>query len=547
MSINSAPINTFPINAPAAAPAAPVVQVPLTLANAINSPPLAVLPVPLNLANAIPPTTDAGFLWALPLRIDAGFVWDLVLRVGALATYPLGWAADMVITYPLQLLAKVDAGFEWPLPMLDVDPVNREIEFPYSLRLNREFELSAELLEVVNREIELSAGLLDAVNREFELSAELLAFDKVNRQIRYVYSLLDESAVNVTGAIELELVKTNEIIPITSGTVETSEDSYTWIATIDLADIRDFDKFDFDDELIVRIYGEEYNLLVDGKDRSRSGPADVSARLRAISTTARAATPRAAELSETFGQILAQDAVEQILGQLVDWQIIDWLIPAGRLAAENADPIEIAQQIVEAAGATIETNPDGTFYVRDRYPVPVAQWETATPDQVYLESDAILTWSEGFRPEQIFNRFRIRDGGGDDFRDRIIFEADEDNGLAGSLFVFPNPFRDINVIDTSDAAITATPVGDVFLEKEDEVEFREGAGGVSFPVFSIQSVEWFDLDIGPVNFTLDSTDVTSSDPVNKFSIALIKYTTRAKEFRTSSPVADVAQFLVEDC
>ncbi len=547
MSINSAPINTFPINAPAAAPAAPVVQVPLTLANAINSPPLAVLPVPLNLANAIPPTTDAGFLWALPLRIDAGFVWDLVLRVGALATYPLGWAADMVITYPLQLLAKVDAGFEWPLPMLDVDPVNREIEFPYSLRLNREFELSAELLEVVNREIELSAGLLDAVNREFELSAELLAFDKVNRQIRYVYSLLDESAVNVTGAIELELVKTNEIIPITSGTVETSEDSYTWIATIDLADIRDFDKFDFDDALIVRIYGEEYNLLVDGKDRSRSGPADVSARLRAISTTARAATPRAAELTETFGQILAQDAVEQILGQLVDWQIIDWLIPAGRLAAENADPIEIAQQIVEAAGATIETNPDGTFYVRDRYPVPVAQWETATPDQVYLESDAILTWSEGFRPEQIFNRFRIRDGGGDDFRDRIIFEADEDNGLAGSLFVFPNPFRDINVIDTSDAAITATPVGDVFLEKEDEVEFREGAGGVSFPVFSIQSVEWFDLDIGPVNFTLDSTDVTSSDPINKFSIALIKYTTRAKEFRTSSPVADVAQFLVEDC
>jgi len=492
-------------------------------------------------------TATAGFLWSLPLVVDNSFVWDLVLRVGAMATYPLGWAADMAITYPLQMLAKVDAGFEWPLPMLDVDPVNREIEFPYSLRLNREFELSAELLETVNREIELSAELLEGVNREVELSAELLAFDKVNRQIRYVYSLLDEAAVNVTGAIELELVKTAEIIPITSGTVETSEDSYTWIATIELADIRDFDKFDFDDALIVRIYGEEYNLLVDGKDRSRSGPADVSARLRAISTTAAAATPRAAELTQTFPQILAQDAVNQILGVVVDWQIIDWLIPAGRLAAENADPIEIAQQIVEAAGATIETNPDGTFYVRDRYPVPVAQWETATPDQVYLESDAILQWSEGFRPEQIFNKFRIRDGGGDDFRDRIIFEADEDNGLAGSLFVFPNPFRDINVIDTSDNAITATPVGDVFLEKEDEVEFREGAGSVSFPVFSIQSVEWFDLDIGPVNFTLDSTDVTSSDPINKFSIALIKYTTRAKEFRTSSPVEDVAQFLVEDC
>lgn len=492
-------------------------------------------------------TATAGFVWALPLVVDNSFVWDLVLRVGAMATYPLGWAADMVITYPLQMLVKVDAGFEWPLPLRDVDPVNREIEFPYSLRLNREFELSAELLEIVNREVELSAGLLDSVNREIELSAELLAFDVVNRQIRYVYSLLDESAVNVTGAIELELVKTAEIIPITSGTVETSEDSYTWIATLELANIRDFDKFDFDDAVIVRIYGEEYNLLVDGKDRSRTGPADVSARLRAISTTAQAATPRAAELTETFPAILAQDAVEQILGQLVDWQIIDWLIPVGRLAAENADPIEIAQQIVEAAGATIETNPDGTFYVRDRYPVPVAQWETATPDQVYLESDAILTWSEGFRPEQIFNRFRIRDGGGDDFRDRIIFEADEDDGLAGSLFVFPNPFRDITVIDTSDNAITATPVGDVFLEKEDEVEFREGAGSVSFPVFSIQSVEWFDLDIGPVNFTLDSTAVTSSDPINKFSIALIKYTTRAKEFRTSSPVEDVAQFLVEDC
>jgi len=501
----------------------------------------------LNLKYSRANTANAGFLWSLPLSVDNAFTWELVLRVGAMATYPLGWAVDMAITYPLPMLAKVDAGFEWPLPMLDVDPVNREIEFPYSLRLNREFELSAELLETVNREVELSAELLDAVNREFELSAELLAFDKVNRQIRYVYSLLDEAAVNVTGAIQLELVKTGEIIPITSGTVETSEDSYTWIATIELADIRDFDKFDFDDALIVRIYGEEYNLLVDGKDRSRGGPADVSARLRAISTTAQAATPRADELTETFGQILAQDAVEQILGQVVDWQIIDWLIPAGRLAAQNADPIEIAQQIVEAAGATIETNPDGTFYVRDRYPVPVAQWETATPDQVYLESDAILTWSEGFRPEQIFNKFRIRDGGGDDFRDRITFEADEDNGLAGTLFVFPNPWRDVTVSDTSDNAITATPAGDVFLTKEDQVEFREGAASVSFPVFSIDAVVWHDLDIGPVNFTLDSTDVTSSDPVNQFSLATITYTTRAKTWRTSSPVEDVAQFLVEDC
>lgn len=492
-------------------------------------------------------TTDASFTYSLPLLVDSEFVWELILRVGALATFPLGWSAAVAFTFPLTLLAKVDSAHTFPLPLLDTDPVNREFQYPYSLRLNREFQLSATLLDTVNREFELSAGLLDTVNREFQLSAELLAFDKVNREFRYVWSLLEQSAVNVTGALQLELVKTAEIVPITSGTIEISEDSYAWTGTLDLANIRDFDKFEYDDDVILRLYGEEYEMVVDGKDRGRSGPAQVRSSLRVISKSARSATPRAAELTETFGAILAKDAVEQILGQAVDWQIIDWLIPAGRLAATEADPVEIASQIVEAAGGLLETKIDGSFVVRNRYPVPVAQWDTATPDQVYLESDAIMSWSEGFRPTAIFNKFRIRDGGDDTRGDRIIFEADEDDRLQGSLFVFPQPWRDITVTDTSDDAITATPVGDVFREEEDQVEFRDGAGSVGFPIFSIQSVEWLDLDIGPVNFTLDDTRVESSDPVNKYSLAIIKYTTRAKEFRTSSPVADTAQFLVEDC
>lgn len=546
MAINQAPINQVPINAPAAA-VVPALQVPLNMAWAINVPPLPVLQVPLNMAWAIPAATNAAFTWSLPLKVTAGFTWDLVIRVGAMATYPLGWSANMAITFPLPLLKKVDAGFTWPVPLLDTDPVDREFEYPYSLRLNREFQLSAGFLDTVNREFQLSAGLLDTVNREFELSAALLAFDRVDREFRYVWSLLENTAINITGAIQLELVKTAEIVPITEGTIEISEDSYSWTGTVNLAQIEDFDKFDYDDDVIVRLYGEEYELVVDGKDRGRTGPAEVRSALRLISRSARSATPRADELTETFGAITASAAVAQILGVAVDWQIIDWLIPAGALAATNADRVELASQIAEAAGGLLETNIDGSFYVRDRYPDAVATWPTATPDQVYLETDAIMSWSEGFRPQAIFNRFRISNGADARAGDRIEFTRDEDTGLAGLLHVFPSPWRDVNVIHTSDPGIVLVDEGDVFLEREDVVEFRDGKGSVGDPVFSIQSVEWFDLDIGPVNFELDSRTVTSSDPVNLYSLAKINYTTRAKQWRTSSPVPDMAQYLVEDC
>lgn len=542
MSINDAAINEFAINAEAEA-------VPIfvsTFDQKWETFSLTGQTSTFNQKWAASNTADVAFTYALPLLVDTSFTWDLIMKVGTLATFPLGWTGDSEHEFPLPLLGLVDAAMTFPLPMLDTDPVDNEFEYPYSLRLNREFELSAAFLDTVDREFVFSAGLLDTVNREFEWSAALLAFDRVNREFRYVWSLLEATAVNVTGAIQLELVKTAEIVPIIDGTLEISEDSYAWTGTLNLARIADFDKFDYDDDVIVRIYGEEYNLVVDGKDRGRTGPAEVRASLRVISTSARSATPRATELTEEFVSILASDAVAQILGEPVDWQIIDWLIPPGDLAAENADPVELASQIAEAAGGLLETNPDGTFYVRNRYPVPVQQWPTATPAQVYLETDSIMSWSEGFRPQEIFNRFRITNGADAATGDRIAFVADDDNGLAGTLYVWPSPWRPINVLDTSDAAINATPIGDVFLEREQTVEFVEGVGSVADPVFSIDEVTWHDLDIGPVTFELDSRSVASSDPVNRYSLATIKYTTRAKAFRTSSPVEDVAQFLVED-
>ena len=158
-----------------------------------------------------------------------------------------------------------------------------------------------------------------------------------------------------------------------------------------------------------------------------------------------------------------------------------------------------------------------------------------------------MSLAESFEGQEIFNKFRIRDVSDSDFRDRIVFEASDQTGLEGCLFVFPSPFRPITVEHTSDTQISLTLVGEVFLEKEELIEFQDGQGSSAFPIFDLLSVEWMDDDLGALTFTQFENTFFSADPVNKFSLATVTYRTKAVKFTTSSTVDDQVQFLVVDC
>lgn len=476
----------------------------------------------------------------LPLRLRVGTPFDIQANFRILASFEIDYifparvgGQDFEVVYDLKP-DKVTAPFDIPAPL----KVQGDTEVAYNLRPR------------VTAPFDITAGLNIRVNAPFEVAYELRLRDRVTKPTTVVYTLVDETGVNVTDLITLTLVRTGEVIAIQGGEVEISEGANVWTGSLTLARITDADKFLFDDDVILDLNGEIYEMVVDSIQQNRTGPATVSAILRVLSKSARFDTPRASEVTHIFDvPTSAQDAAEFLLGTTVDWRTVDWLLPANRFGVENASALDAVAILAEAVGATLETNPDGTLYVRDQYEVRVSDYLTATPSHVFLAADSILAIAESLGPQEIVNRLRIRDDEGSLFQDRMEFEPDTDNELIGTMSIFPSPFRDMDLDTTrfNPPIIILSKIGTVEITKTETIEIIEGEGTVGFPIFAIDSTQYLDVDLGALTFDPDSETVRSSDPVNLYSLVEITYRTRAIQFRVESTQNGIpAQFLSVD-
>ncbi len=140
-------------------------------------------------------------------------------------------------------------------------------------------------------------------------------------------------------------------------------------------------------ELAATINGIVFRLLAERVARSRSfGKSDISISGRGIAAALDA--PYAALASYySAPAITAQQAAEAAITSLaapagwsLDWQITDWLLPAG-LWSHQGSPISAVNRIAAAAGAYVQADPLAkVLHVLPRYPIAPWAWAAATPD-----------------------------------------------------------------------------------------------------------------------------------------------------------------------
>lgn len=140
-------------------------------------------------------------------------------------------------------------------------------------------------------------------------------------------------------------------------------------------------------ELEARVNGVNFLLLAEKVTRERSfasGRITVSGR----GIAAELGDPYAAAVSRTnttdkLAQQLANAALTVNgvgIGWTVDWQLTDWLVPAG-VWSHTGSPIEAVTRIAEAAGGYVQAAAaDRTLIVRHRYPIVPWDWPLQTPD-----------------------------------------------------------------------------------------------------------------------------------------------------------------------
>lgn len=154
-------------------------------------------------------------------------------------------------------------------------------------------------------------------------------------------------------------------------------------------------------ELLANINGHPYRLLMEGAPkRQRSfGKWGVSIGGRGIAASLDSPYQDIGVRSNPEQDYTAQQLMVDALtingasnGWAIDWQITDWLVPAGAWAHQGT-PIAAILDVAGAVGAIVQAADAGkTLRILPRYPIAPWGWQAATPD-IQIPLDILTTES----------------------------------------------------------------------------------------------------------------------------------------------------------
>lgn len=470
-------------------------------------------------------------------------------------TSHVGFATESAYTlYGLLRVAK-----EAPYAIRSTNTIHKAFESSYSLRLNRAIESSYDLITniLVRQVVDGTYGLLgriatakearynltSRVSKAFEARYAVRNLATVGKVIAGVYSLFGDTVIVQTNQPYITYQGRN--IRIVDGDVSTSEGGYTWEGNFTLADIADYAQFRQDEPFVVNLYGEEYHFVVDGKELRRDAPASASFRLMGVSPSARFAEPRSPKKDYSWEDaVYALDAAEEATLNDVEWNTVNWLIPAYRLGFTDTTPLDIVQTLAVAVGAVVQSSREGVLQVRPLFPISVPAYAASFPAHTFLEGADILEVSENYSSGEIANKFRIADA---DIvmSDQIEWVPDSSGSLAGYIKAYPQPWRtDVNLIHTGDGTVVIG-MGSVRAREEEElVEIFQGQGSLQYPLYQLVDVEWEAQNLGGIVFVQDAREFTVTGP-GANSLVRVTYRTRSIDYRVVSGSGRPTQFLLE--
>lgn len=126
-----------------------------------------------------------------------------------------------------------------------------------------------------------------------------------------------------------------------------------------------------------------------------------------VSKSAVLAAPYAPQRTRTnaepaYAQQIALAELE-FTGWTLDWDIVDWLLPAGAYSLAQTTPVDAVKRIVESAGGFLQTaRTDAILRALPRYAVMPWHWGDATPD-VILPADAFEAMPSNWNEKPAYN------------------------------------------------------------------------------------------------------------------------------------------------
>ena len=370
------------------------------------------------------------------------------------------------------------------------------------------------------------------------------------RQVKVPWAVLADTSIQAV-AHTPELLWNGQILRILQATLSCDEDSPVWIARIELADRSDFARIGLGDALTLTLGLESFVLIVDGKTLSRESISVQRHEITAVSPAAGLESPFAASLSvysdspcsarETVEGLVAGAVAAEI--RAVQWDLPDWLIPAGRLMLDSVTPLSAARSIVAAIGGIVESAPDGTLICRARHPVRIPNYATASVTHFLFDSDVLGSVAR-IAPNRGFNRVTLANEEGSEsaLPDRIEYVPEVDDPRQGRVQAWLGRERAVVLAHTGHPDTVISSLGTVLQEESETLEFIDGVSSARYPVDAIQSIAWQHNNLGDV--TADRENLAAA--IRGYSLLKFSYRTRAQHWRVSLAADEEVQFVLID-
>jgi hypothetical protein len=398
----------------------------------------------------------------------------------------------------------------------------------------------------VAEELVIQSDLSESVANSVAIRSELVEKDTVSSEI-----LVNSSLIDVSSTVEVNpptiTIGTQKVL-LSDMDISFDEGQYGWVCNATLFSLKDYLLFEPDIAFTVHLEGEDYTFILDSRQLSRSEVVSMEAKVSGISPSALLDAPRAVQITKTWDiDVAASSVVSEVLGGYpYSWEILDWVIPGGRLSVSDQTPLAIVQLIAQAAGALVMTEPDGSLVVQYAFPISVAEFDDTTADHEFSDFENVFSVREEFTPAEVINKLRLMD---EVLVDKVSadFQPDKENTTKGQLRVFPKPFRLTPTVEhTSNVKVSVTKRTQDVEELVETVQVVGGRGNLSKPIYQIVTIEWLYVNLTGITFTADETEFRTTHPSLKESLVKITYRTRYVRFDASGEAGSAVQFLVKD-
>lgn len=217
----------------------------------------------------------------------------------------------------------------------------------------------------------------------------------------------------VSNSVDVVRLPGRELIPVKSINLNIDADSWAWgfTAAIPYAALEMVEPTATGPtEIEITINGLTWVMLVEGFDiRREFGSSEAS--IRGRSSLAWLADPYAPKRSFTptvpfTARQLAELELERaglITGFDLDWQLPDWLVPAGAWSYESLVPVQVITRLVESVGGTLNAHPHlRRLIAKSRYPSLPWEWSNQVAHRT-LPIDVVKTLSARWQEKLAFN------------------------------------------------------------------------------------------------------------------------------------------------